>query len=191
MFDFFRKFNKAFMVLLFLLIVPSFAMFGVSQYNQVASTGEVVASVGGNDITRPEWDAQHRIESDRARQQNPNVDPTLLDTDTARYASLEMLVRERLLTTATAKSKLAVSDAELARVFSADASLAGFRDEKGGFDRARFVAATGRTPDQYEALVRAYEALGGPFEAPGGAYEDSFEYEKAPDAAASLSLPKT
>ena len=32
MFDFFRKYNKIMMIVLFLLIIPSFVLFGVERY---------------------------------------------------------------------------------------------------------------------------------------------------------------
>ena len=154
MFDFFRKFNKIFMVVLFLLIIPSFVLLGVDQYTRGNSKGETVASIDGLKITRPEWDAQHRIESDRIRVQNPTVDPSVLDSESARYSTLENMVRERVLSAAAANSKMTVSEERLAKIFSDDTGLAAFRGSDGKFDRARFMATTGQTPEQYEASVR-------------------------------------
>lgn len=154
MFDSFRKYNKIIMVLLFLLIIPSFILFGVDRY-QGGGRGEKVARVAGNDITRPEWDAQHRNEVDRIRQQAPNVDPALLDSDAARYTTLERMVRDRVLTAAAAKSNMTVSEERLARLFAEDTGLASFRTADGKFDREAFMRATGRTPEQYEASVRS------------------------------------
>ncbi len=153
MFDSFRKYNKVIMVLLFLLIIPSFVLFGVDRY-QGGGKGDKVARVAGEDITRPEWDAQHRIEIDRIRQQAPNIEPALLDSDAARYASLERMVRTRVLSAAAAKSNMTVSEDRLSRLFAEDTGLASFRTPDGKFDRERFMRATGRTPEQYEASVR-------------------------------------
>jgi peptidyl-prolyl cis-trans isomerase D len=154
MFDSFRKYNKIIMVFLFLLIIPSFVLFGVDRY-QGGGQGEKVARVAGTDITRPEWDAQHRNEVDRIRQQAPTVDPAMLDSDAARYATLERMVRERVLAAAASKSNMTVSEERLARLFAADPGLASFRTADGKFDRETFMRATGRTPEQYEASVRA------------------------------------
>ena len=99
MFEFFRKYNKIVMGFLFLLIIPSFVLFGVDRYDG-DQKGEKVARVDGNDITRPQWDAQHRNEVDRIRQQMTNVDPALLDSDASRYATLERMVRDRVLAAA-------------------------------------------------------------------------------------------
>lgn len=154
MFDFFRKYNKIVMIFLFLLIIPSFVLFGVDRY-QGSGNEEKVARVDGNNITRSEWDAQHRNEVDRIRQQSPNVDPTLLDSDAIRYATLERLVRDRVLAAAAAKSNMTVSEERLTRIFAQDAGLAAFRTPDGKFDRETFQRVTGRTPEQYEASMRA------------------------------------
>ena len=154
MFDFFRKYNKIVMIFLFLLIIPSFVLFGVDRY-QGSGNEEKVARVDGNNITRSEWDAQHRNEVDRIRQQSPNVDPTLLDSDAMRYATLERLVRDRVLAAAAAKSNMTVSEERLTRIFAQDAGLAAFRTPDGKFDRETFQRVTGRTPEQYEASMRA------------------------------------
>lgn len=154
MFDSFRKYNKIIMGFLFLLIIPSFVLFGVDRY-QGAGKGEKVARVDGVDITRPEWDLQHRNEVDNIRRQAPNIDPGLLDSDAARYATLERMVRERVLAAAAAKSNMTVSEERLARLFAENAGLAAFRTADGKFDRESFMRATGRTPEQYEAAIRA------------------------------------
>ena len=154
MFEFFRKYNKIVMGFLFLLIIPSFVLFGVDRYDG-GQQGEKVARVDGQDITRPQWDAQHRNEVDRIRQQMANVDPALLDSDAARYATLERMVRDRVLAAAAEKAHMAVSEERLARLFAEDTGLASFRTADGKFDRQRFMLATGSTPEQYEASVRA------------------------------------
>lgn len=154
MFEFFRKYNKFVMGALFVLIIPSFVLFGVDRY-QGNEKGEKVARVDGRDITRPEWDQQHRNEVDRIRRQAPNVDPSLLDSDAARYATLERMVRDRVLAVAASKANMTVSEERLTRLFAEDASLASFRTPDGKFDRDRFMMATGQTPEQYEAAVRS------------------------------------
>ena len=154
MFDTFRKYNKIVMIFLFLLIIPSFVFFGVERYQGLGGD-EKVARIEGHDITKPEWDQQHRVETDRIRQQSPNVDPTLLDSDALRYATLERMVRDRVLATAAAKANVSVSEDRLTRMFAQDAGLAAFRTADGKFDREAFLRATGRTPEQYEASVRA------------------------------------
>lgn len=154
MFDTFRKYNKVVMIFLFLLIIPSFVFFGVERY-QGFGRDEKVARIEGHDITKPEWDQQHRIETDRIRQQSPNVDPTLLESDALRYATLERMLRDLVLAAAAAKANMTVSEDRLSRTFAQDPGLASFRTPDGKFDRETFQRVTGRTPEQYEASVRS------------------------------------
>lgn len=154
MFEFVRKHTKLIQVFLFLLIVPSFVFFGVNRYQSV-DQGDAVARVDGVDITRQEWDLQHRNQVDTIRRQTPNIEPGLLDSSAARYATLERMVRERVLATAATKSNMTVSEERLARLFATDPGIATFRTSDGKFDREAFMRATGQTPEQYEAGVRA------------------------------------
>ena len=154
MFESIRKHSKLLMWVLFPLIILSFGLFGADQYSSDQG-GEKVARVDGKDITRPEWDLQHRNEVDRIRQQAPDVDPALLDSDAARYGTLERMVRDRVLLAAANKANMTVSEERLSRLFAEDTSLNAFRTPDGKFDREAFMRVTGRTPEQHEAAVRS------------------------------------
>ena len=56
MFEFVRQHTRIMQFLLFLLIFPSFVLFGIDGYNRMRDGGEVVASVSGHDITQAELD---------------------------------------------------------------------------------------------------------------------------------------
>lgn len=157
MFDFVRQHTKIMMAVLFLLVIPSFVLIGVDGYNKSNEQGGVVARVGSYDISQGEWDAAHRSESDRLRASMPNIDVKLLDSPEARYATLERLIRERVLTQAADKFKLMTSDARLARDLQEDPTIATLRlpDGKLDMDRYRQLAASqGLTPEGFEARVR-------------------------------------
>lgn len=157
MFDFVRRHTKIMMSVLFLLVIPSFVLIGIDGYNRSSGQGEAVARVGGHDITQGEWDAAHKAESDRLRASMPNLDVKLLDSPEARYATLERLVRERVLAQAADKFKLVTSDARLARNLQDDPTIASLRlpDGKLDMDRYRQLAASqGLTPEGFEARVR-------------------------------------
>ena len=66
----------------------------------------MVAKVDGTSITRAEWDAAHQNEVERVRASMPSIDAKLLDSPEARYATLERLVRDRVLAAAANKSHL-------------------------------------------------------------------------------------
>jgi peptidyl-prolyl cis-trans isomerase D len=159
MFDFIRQHNKILMAVLFLLIVPSFVVVGVlDRYSRSGGKGEQVASVAGESIHRPEWDAQHRNEVDRIRQQRSDVDPSMFDTDAQRYGSLERMVRDRVLAAAAAQDHFVVTEQRQLEIFQNDPSLASFvvvKDGKRQFDRELFLRATGMTPEQHQAALAA------------------------------------
>lgn len=157
MFDFFRNNIKFLMGFLMLLIIPSFVMFGVQGYSSFRENNEAVAEVGGTRITRPEWDAAHKRESERLLASMPTLDRTLLDTDEARYATLERLVTERVLALAAEKDLLMATDQRLVQALSQDPNIAALRKPDGTLDMARYkevLGYQGLTPTAYEASVR-------------------------------------
>ena len=93
MFDFVRKHTRVMQFLLFLLIFPSFVLFGLEGYNRFREGGATVATVDGLSITQAEWDAAHRSQVERMRSSMPNVDVKLFDTPEAKYSTLERMVR--------------------------------------------------------------------------------------------------
>ena len=103
MFDFIRKHTKVTMALLFLLIVPSFVLLGLDGYNRSREKGVAVAKVDGKEIIQSEWDRAHQKEVDKLRASMPSLDAKLLDSPEARYATLERLVRDRVIAAAADK----------------------------------------------------------------------------------------
>lgn len=157
MFDFVRKHIKLLMFLMFMLIIPAFVLMGLEGYSQFDSTGSKVATVAGRDITQAEWDFAHRNDSERLRAQIPDIDVKLLDSPAARYATLERLVRERVLAQAADKSRLATSDTRLAQELQRNPSIAAIRGPDGKLDMERYrqiAASQGFTPEGFEARVR-------------------------------------
>lgn len=157
MFEFIRRHIRIMQVLLFLLIVPSFVLFGVEGYNQSQQSGPVVAKVDGQNITQSQWDAEHRTQAERMRQQMPTLDARLLDSPQARYATLERMVRDRVLSAAAAKSNLGASDQRLARELQQNEVIAALRGPDGKLDMERYkqlAAAQGLTPQAFEEQVR-------------------------------------
>lgn len=162
MFDFVRKHNRVMQILLFLLIFPSFVLFGIDGYNRFVDKGEAVATVDGHDITRAEWDAAHRNEVERLRASMPNIDAKLFDSPEAKYGSLDRLVRERLLQAAAQRLRLDVSDQRLAAELQQSSVIASLRRPDGTLDMERYrqlVGAQGMTPEMYENRLRADLAM--------------------------------
>lgn len=163
MFDFVRKHMKIMMFVMFLLIIPSFVLFGIDGYNRSRENTETVARVAGYDITQGEWDGAHKSESDRLRASSPKLDAKLLDSPQVRYATLERLVRERVLAQAADKYKLTTTDARLARDLQEDPTIASMRLPNGKLDMERYrqlVASQGMTPEGFEARLRRDLSIG-------------------------------
>ena len=158
MFDFIRKHTKIVMGLLFLLIVPSFILFGLDGYNRGKDKAVAVAKVDGQEITQADWDRAHQREVERVRASMPSLDPKLLDSPEARYATLERLVRDRVLTAAAAKAKLNTSDQRLARDLQDNPDISALRRPDGTLDMERYrqlLASQGLSPEMFESNVRA------------------------------------
>ena len=155
MFDFVRKHTKIMQLVLFLLIVPSFVLVGINGYNNMKEGGDAVAKVGGREILQGEWDAAHKQEVDRLRQQMPNLDSKLLESPAARYATLERMVRDRVLAATAEDLRLNIPEQRLRQLLAADKSLDPFYGPDGKLDAQRFMAATGQTPEQFRAGLLA------------------------------------
>jgi peptidyl-prolyl cis-trans isomerase D len=158
MFDFVRKHTRVMQFLLFILIVPSFVLFGVEGYNSMSDKGAVVATVDGQEITQSEWDAAHKAEVDRMRQQMPTLDAKLFDSPAAKFGALERLVRERVLAAAAEQARLFVSDARVARELQGNELIAALRGADGKLDMDRYrqmLAQQGMSPEVFENSVRA------------------------------------
>ena len=157
MFDTVRNHSKIMMGLLFLLVIPSFVLFGLEGYSRFTDKAAAVAHVDGQKITQQEWGDAHKREVDRIRAQMPNVDPKLLDSPQARMATLEQMVNERVLIAAAKQQLLLTSDARLARELQQSPAIAALRGPDGKLDMERYrqlAASQGMSPEMFEARVR-------------------------------------
>jgi peptidyl-prolyl cis-trans isomerase D len=158
MFDFVRKYTKVIAIPLFLLIILAFVLVGVDGYKGMGGASAKVAQVGNRSITQAEWDFAHKNEVDRIRASMPTVDVKLLESAQARYATLERLVRESVMSEAAQGAHLVASDARLARELQQNPTIAGLRKPDGTLDIERYrqlAASQGLTPEGFEARVRA------------------------------------
>ena len=158
MFESIRTHKKYLMGFLMILIVPAFVLFGVQGFTDGSGRGKTVASVNGEAIKQQDWDQAHQVESQRLRESMPTLDPKLLDSAEARYATLERLVRERVLGLASQKLHLYTSDQRLAQELQQNEMIASLRRPDGSLDvdaYRQLVARQGMTPEMFEARVRA------------------------------------
>ncbi len=185
MFESIRKHSKFVMILLFLLVIPSFIFVGIDR-NYFSESSPVVARVDGHDIKQTDWDNAHKMEADRIRAQSPTVDPKLLDSPQARYATLERMVRDRVLAAAVQKMHIVASDARLASTLKEIPAIAALKRPDGSLDADAYralVGAQGLTPEGFEANVRrdlsVAQVLGGVAQT---AFSTDAQFKQAMDA---------
>jgi peptidyl-prolyl cis-trans isomerase D len=157
MFEFVRTHTKILQFILFLLIFPSFVLFGVEGYSRMNDRGVVVAQVAGQDIHQSEWDAAHKTEADRMREQLPMLDAKLLDSPEARQSTLDRLIRDKVIAAAAQRDRMVVTDERLLAALQQDQALAAFRRPDGSTDvegLKQALARQGMTPQMYDEQVR-------------------------------------
>lgn len=149
MFDFIRRHMRAMQFVLVVLIVPSFAFFGVQGYTRLAEGDRsTVAQVAGQDITQGELEAAHRQQIERMRREMPTIDVKLLDTPEMRKRTLDELVRERVMLVAADKYHLAPTDERLRRIFVNDPQFAFLRNPDGSVNKD-VLAQQGMSSEQF------------------------------------------
>ncbi len=154
MFEFVRTHTRLLQFLLVLLIFPSFVFFGVQGYSQFAEGAKsVVASVDGQSISQPEWDAAHQRQVENARRQNPKLEAKALDTPTARQQTLDVLVRDRVLRAAVRDLHLSVTDERLRALFVNDPQFAAMRNPDGTVNK-EMLALQGMSSEGFAAQLR-------------------------------------
>lgn len=154
MFDFVRKHNRLFQLMLLILILPAFVLVGVEGYSRFMDGSNAgVATVDGRKITQSEWDAAHRNQVDRLRSQMPNLDMKLVDTPEMRRESLDQLVRERVLLAAANGQHLNISDERLQQLFRTDPQFAFLRNPDGTVNK-NLLLAQGMSSEMFVQRLR-------------------------------------
>jgi peptidyl-prolyl cis-trans isomerase D len=95
MFDAIRNNKRIAQIILIILIIP-FAAFGIEHYFGNSAGGGAVATVGGMDISRAEFDRALNGWQDRLRRAG-NVSTAELESEAVRQLAINDLVRQRML----------------------------------------------------------------------------------------------
>jgi peptidyl-prolyl cis-trans isomerase D len=154
MFEFIRTHTRLALGFMLLLIIPSFVFFGVQGYSQFNdASNDTVAKVDGQSISRAEWDSSHQRYMEQLRRQAPDLQSVPPDTPELRRATLDALVRERVLMAAANKMHLFPTNERMARLFDSDPQYAGLRGPDGRISRELLVAQ-GLTPALFDQRLR-------------------------------------
>lgn len=160
MFDFIRSHQRLMQVILLVLILPSFALIGVSGYSTYVSGDHDMVKVGGHAITLQDYDQARRNQLQELQSQNrAGFDPASLDNEPARSALLESMIDRRVIATVASDDRFSVSDAVLRQAIAAIPQL----QVNGEFSTERYrdlLKSMGMTSRDFERGQRAELALG-------------------------------
>ena len=152
MFDFVRKHNKLFQILLVLLILPSFILVGVHSFDNPGGD-DVVAKVDRQKITQAELDNATRTMAERVRSQQPDTDAALFDTPEFKQRALDALIHDYTLNAAAYDQRVRASDSRLQRIFATASDFAPFRNADGTIN-AQLLEAQGISSAQFAERLR-------------------------------------
>ncbi|MBA5638746.1 SurA N-terminal domain-containing protein [Duganella sp. LX20W] len=162
MFEFIRTHQRLMQFFLMLLIIPSFALVGISGYKSFGDDANTIAKIDGRALTQQEFDSALRNQLESYRQRlGAQFDQKLFDTPEFKQNILDQMIAERALSAEVARGHLTVTDAALQK-----AILEVFGGE-GKFDMERYkaiLAAQGMTPAMNDARMRrdmAFQQLSG------------------------------
>ena len=153
-----RKHSKLMQIVLFVLIFPSFVLFGIQGYSSFEGNSDVAAKVGGQTITMQQLDAANRDEIARLQSMlGSAVDIKQLDTPEQKLRTLNGLIHQALLQLEARHEHLAVTDAQVQQAILQIPQIAALRKPDGSFDVQAYrslIAAQGMNTAQFEAQVR-------------------------------------
>lgn len=153
-----RTHRRLMLLVLLLLVFPSFVFFGVESYSSFMNNANDVAKVEGRAITATEIDNALRAQSERMRQAlGASYDPRQFENAETRRAILDGMIQERVIATETNKLHLNVSDARLKEAIMSIPAVAQLKKPDGSFDLdgyRQLLAAQGMTPEQFDARMR-------------------------------------
>ncbi len=159
MFDFIRTHQRFMQFVLLVLILPSFALIGVSGYTNYVSGDQDLVKVADTAITTQDFDQARRYQLQEMQSNSQGgFDPAVLDNPPVRAALLETLIDRRVIITTATKERFSVSDSALRHTIAAMPQL----QVDGQFSPERYndvLASAGMTIRDFEQSQRAELAL--------------------------------
>ncbi len=159
MFDFIRTNRRFMMLILLVLVLPSFVLIGVSGYTNYVSGDKDLVVVGESAVTLQEFEMARRNQLEQMQRSSMGrFDPEILNNRPAREMLLESLVDRRVLVTTANEERFSVSDAALRQSI---AQMPEFQED-GQFSAERYnqlLDAAGLSPRDFEQSQRGELAL--------------------------------
>ncbi|MHB1332463.1 MAG: SurA N-terminal domain-containing protein [Sulfuriferula sp.] len=140
-------------VILALITIP-FMLWGMESYFNNTGSGDVLASVDGYKVTRPEFDRALKSQQQEMRaSMGAAYDPAMFNDPKIRQSILDGIINQHLIINAATKAGMVVTDAEMAKIIG---SLPAFQ-ENGQFSQTRYEQALrqqGMSIGQFENQLR-------------------------------------
>ncbi len=159
MFEIVRRHTKLMQIILFVLIFPSFVLFGIQGYDHLTGEANLAAKVGGIPISMQQFDQTQREQVARLQQAlGGRIDISAIDTPAMRMRTLDGMIDQLLIELAVNKQHLVVGDAAVQQAILQIPQIAALRRPDGSFDVAAYrnlLEAQGMSTQQFEAQVRA------------------------------------
>lgn len=149
MFDSVRKHRRILQFVLLLVIVPSFALFGISSYSEFMDKETDLIKVNGTPITMQEVDIAAKRQAERVGS-NAQIAQSL----PFRQAILNELLQQRILGFAVSDLRLQVTKNELVNSLQKIPQIRALYRQDGSFDDVRFkqlLASNGMNEEQFYA----------------------------------------
>jgi peptidyl-prolyl cis-trans isomerase D len=163
MFDWIDKHKRWIQIILLILIVPSFAFFGINYYFQEYGSSGAVAKVAGSKISPQEFEqALRKRQEDLRKMMEGKVDQAMLDSNDVRNSVINGLVDQRALLAHAMHAGITVTDDQVRKIVM---GIPEFKDPATGkFSAERYERllreSDGRTPVMFESEVRRSLSLG-------------------------------
>lgn len=159
MLDFVRNNRRLMLLLLLVLVFPSFVFFGVESYSRFMDSSHDAAKVDGRTITVQEVDNVVREQSERMRQMlGAAYDASQFEGPEARQAVLDQLILQRVVANEVTRENLTVSNERLFQAISNIPAVAQLpRKADGSVEDQAYIdllKAQGMTPEQFDARMR-------------------------------------
>jgi len=160
MFDTVRKHQRILQLVLLLLIVPSFAFFGISSYSSFLDKETDLVKINGKPITAQEVDSAAKRQAERV-----GGYAQIAQSLQFRQAILNELLQQRILGFAVNNLHLQVGKEALVKSLQNIPQIRALYKQDGSFDDARFkqlLASNGLNEEQFYAS-QAYDLKIGQF----------------------------
>lgn len=158
MLDMIRTHKRLMLLILVLLVFPSFVFWGIQSSHMSSGSAGEVAKIAGMPITKVQLDAYLKARVSQIMDENPGIDPQVFETAEFKQVMLNRMILGQLQSIAAQDSRLFISDYALRGALLQDPNIRSLLKPDGSLDVKEYEALlqrNGLQPQRYEENVRA------------------------------------